>query len=196
MDAVFSKAIFLMDHINYAAIVTALVHVWDAAQHSDRFRSDTRTHDRLEALYQRCVQSLHPVLADMHAQGFSTVLWSSAKLGFSPDTVVPGMVQDLTHRFSQLIYVSEERQRPIAQQDVNMLWALATLGHPAAEVVESVCLHFASLMPIHSSALTHRKQPMRCGSWQPWVINQQQRCWTWPPYILHILLKAPLPSSG
>ena len=31
MDALLSKAGLTLDHINYAAIVTALAHVWEAA---------------------------------------------------------------------------------------------------------------------------------------------------------------------
>ncbi|KAL3149827.1 hypothetical protein ABBQ38_013648 [Trebouxia sp. C0009 RCD-2024] len=136
-----------MDHINYAAIVTALAHVWEAAQRGDRFRSHAGVHDRIEALYQRCVQSLQTLLADVHAQGISTVLWSSAKLGFDPDAVVPGMTLDLSLRLLKLIEVSEEKQRPNAQACANLVWALATMGHPAAtsEVVDPFCLRFASL---------------------------------------------------
>ncbi|KAL3149824.1 hypothetical protein ABBQ38_013645 [Trebouxia sp. C0009 RCD-2024] len=146
MDAVFSAVGFLMNHINYAAIVTALAHIWEAARRNDRFRSHGGVCDRIEALYQRCVQSLQPLLADMHAQGFSTVLWSSAKLGLDPDAVVPGMTHHLILRLLKLIDVSEEKQRPNAQEAANVLWALATMGHQAAaEMVNAVCLHFARL---------------------------------------------------
>ncbi|KAL3149852.1 hypothetical protein ABBQ38_013673 [Trebouxia sp. C0009 RCD-2024] len=148
MDAVFSAAGFLMDHINYAAIVTALAHIWEAAQRNDGFRSHAGVRDRIQALYQRCVQSLQPLLADMHAQGFSTVFWSSAKLGLDPDAVVPGMTHNLSLRLLKLIHVSEEKQRPNAQACANLLWALATMGHPAAtaEMVDPFCLRFASLL--------------------------------------------------
>ncbi|KAL3149833.1 hypothetical protein ABBQ38_013654 [Trebouxia sp. C0009 RCD-2024] len=147
MDALFSAVGFIMNCINYAAIVTALAHVWEAARRNDRFKSHAGVRDRIEALYQRCVQSLQTLLADMHAQGLSTVLWSSAKLGFDPDAVVPGMTHNLSLRLLKLIDVSEEKQRPNAQACANLVWALATMGHPAAtsEVVDPVCWRFASL---------------------------------------------------
>ena len=116
MDAFLSKAGLPLDHINCAAIVTALAHVWEAAQPNDSFRSHAGVHDKAKALYQRCVQKLQPLLADMGAQAMSTVLWSSAKLRFNPDAAVPGMVHDLTLRFGMLIDVVEkQQQRPNAQ---------------------------------------------------------------------------------
>ncbi|KAL3149818.1 hypothetical protein ABBQ38_013640 [Trebouxia sp. C0009 RCD-2024] len=147
MDALFSRAGFLMDHINYAAIVTALAHIWEAAQHNDRFRSHAGVLDGIQALYRRCVQSLRALLADMAPQQVSTVLWSSAKLGYNPDTAVPGMVHNMTLRLLTLIEVVEERQLPNAQECANVIWALATMGHPAAttELVNTVCLRFDRL---------------------------------------------------
>ena len=75
------------------------------------------------------------------------MLWSSATLGLNPDDTVPGLVHALTSRFLQLLDVPEEKQRPNAQAAANVLWALATMGHPAAtaQVVDTVCLHFECL---------------------------------------------------
>ena len=90
---------------------------------------------------------MHPLLADTAAQELSTVLWSSAKLGFSPDDAVPGMVRDVTDRFWQMLNVAEEKHRPNEQNIANALWALAKMGHPAAaEVLGSVTINFAHLV--------------------------------------------------
>ncbi|KAL3149829.1 hypothetical protein ABBQ38_013650 [Trebouxia sp. C0009 RCD-2024] len=147
MDVLLTAAGLRMNHINFAAVITALAHIWEVAQRNGRFRAHAGTSEKLEVLHQRYVQSLHPLLADMAAQEFSTVLWSSAKLGFNPDTAVPGMVYDMTLRFLKLTDVVEEKQLPNSQECANLLWALATMGHSAAtaEVVDSLCLRFASL---------------------------------------------------
>ena len=137
-----------MDHINYAAVVTASAHIWAEAQGKDRLGSNSDIRETLEALYQRCLQSLQPLLADMGAREISNVLWSSATLGCDPDAAVPGMARALIDRFLQLVHASEEKQRPNAQECANLLLAFAKLGHQAAtaDVVNSVCLHFAHLV--------------------------------------------------
>ncbi|KAL3149853.1 hypothetical protein ABBQ38_013674 [Trebouxia sp. C0009 RCD-2024] len=147
MDALLTAAGFRMNHINFAAVITALAHVWEAAQRNHRFRAHASTLDKVEALHQRYVQSSRPLLADMAARSISTVLWSSAKLGFNLDATVPGMVHDMTLRFVNLLLVVEEKQLPNAQECANLVWALATMGHPAAttKVVDPVCLRFTSL---------------------------------------------------
>ena len=146
MDGLLYAAASCMNYINYAAVVTALAHIWAEAQRYDRFRSHADTREKLKALYQRCLQSLQQLLPDSDEQGCRTLLWSSATLGFNPDDMVPGMVHALTVRSLQLID-AEGKQRPNAQAAANVLWAFATMGHSAAtsQVVETICVDFGRL---------------------------------------------------
>ncbi|KAL3149841.1 hypothetical protein ABBQ38_013662 [Trebouxia sp. C0009 RCD-2024] len=54
MDALLTAAGPRMNHINFAAVITALAHIWEAAQRNDRFSSHAGVRDRIEALDQRC----------------------------------------------------------------------------------------------------------------------------------------------
>ena len=103
---------------------------------------------RLNALFHRCLQRLQGLLADIGAQGIANVLWSSATLSINPDDDVPGLVHALTSKFMYFIGMDEEKRRPTAQATANVLWAFATMGHPAAtaQVVDAVCLHFGRLV--------------------------------------------------
>ena len=138
-----------INYIHFSAVITASTHIWAAAQHrhSDSFRGHVALLKKLEALYQRCVQGLRPLLADMSAREISNVVWASATLGFDPDAVVPGMRHDLTTRFLHLVNARQERQRPNAQDCANLLWAFATKDHAAAstDAVDAVSLHFGCL---------------------------------------------------
>ena len=145
MDDLLSAAGSRMNYINFSAVITGTAQTWAEAQRNDSFKGDAAVFERLERLYQRCLRSLQPLLADVGAQGCSTVLWSSATLGLSPDDIVPGMVHALTSRFLQFIDVAEEKQRPqhrqlpmccgllqqtVIQQQQHRWWALSacTLG--------------------------------------------------------------------
>ena len=145
MDDLLSAASSRMNHINFAAVITASAHIWEAAASDSNHSVKNSLHQRVEIMYKQCIQGLQFLLADVAPQQISTVLWSSATLGFNPDDIVPGMAHALIHRFLQLIYMSEERQRPNAQSCANLIWALATMRHPATttEMLGSACTHFA-----------------------------------------------------
>ena len=156
MDGLLSRPGLPKNYIHFSAIVTAAAHIWTGTQRHPSFSGQADVSKTLEGLYQQCLQSLQSLLADTDAQTISNVLWSSATLSFNPDDVVPGMVHALTSRFLHFIGVVQEKQRPSAQQAANVLWALATMGHPAAtaQVVGAICLHFACLTQ-HSDAQQH-----------------------------------------
>ena len=146
MDALICSAGSRMNHINFAAVIIASVHVWEAAKSDSNHTVWSDLHQRIEQVYWQCIHGLQPLLADTAPQQISTVLWSSATLGFNPDDCVPGMVHALMHRFLQLINTTDARQRPNAQSCANLIWAVATMRHPATEVLAAACSHFASLL--------------------------------------------------
>ena len=148
MDGLLSRAGLRTDYIHFAAIITAAAHIWKEAQCSPRFSGHADVGQRLKNLFQRCLQSLHTLLPEMATQQISNVLWSSATLGFDPDDSVPGLVHALTARFLYFIKMGGEKQQPNAQEAANVLWAFATMGHPAAtaQVVGAICSHFGRLI--------------------------------------------------
>ena len=88
----------------------------------------------------------------MGEQAISHIVWSSIKLGFNPNEHVPGMVDTLTNIYLQLMRATNKRQRPSEQGAAilkrSVLWALATMQHPAAtsELIEAVFSFLANLM--------------------------------------------------
>ena len=147
MEGLLSRSGLRTDYIHFAAMITAAAHIWKEAQRSPRFRGYADVSERLKALFQRCLHLLQGLLADMGAREISNVLWSSATLSMNPDDDVPGLVHALTSRFLYFIGMDEEKQRPTAQATANVLWAFATIGHPAAtrKVVAALCSHFGTL---------------------------------------------------
>ena len=164
MNSLLSRPGLRTEYIHFSAITIAAAHIWTGAQRSPRFRGHADVRERLKALYQRCLRSLQPLLADMGARQISIVLWSSATLSFNPDDVVPGMVHALTSRFLQFIGVKQEKQRPNAQHVANVLWAFATMGHPAAttQVVGALCSHFEG-RTLHQDA-QQRPKAQECSN--------------------------------
>ena len=153
MDGLLSRSGLAFNHIHFSAIITAATQIWAEAHRSPTFSGHADVKERLKTLFQRCLQSLQALHADMGAQAISNVLWSSAALSFNPDNIVPGTVHALKSRFRQVIDVADEKQHPNAQECANVLWALARLGRSTAaakEMVDSVCLHFA-LLTQHST---------------------------------------------
>ena len=149
MDALICTVSSQMNHIHFAAVITASAHVWEAAQSDSTHAIYGDLHRKVERVYWQCVQGLQPLLSDTAPRQISTVLWASATLGFNPDKCVPGMVHALMHRFLQLIHTTDARQRPNAQSCANLIWAVATMRHPAAsatEALNSACSHFAHLL--------------------------------------------------
>ena len=153
MDGLLSRSGLRTNYIHFSAVIAAAAHIWTEAQRNDRFRESADACEKLKALFQRCLHSLQALRADLGARQISNVLWSSAILGFNVDDAVPGMVHALTVRFLRSIDAAEEKQRPNAQAAANVLWAIATMGHPAAtaQVVGTICLHFGCLTQ-HSDA--------------------------------------------
>lgn len=148
MDTLLKSAGHRMNCIHFAAIITATAQLWSIAKRNAKHRFHNSLHFKLEALYKQCILSLQPLLADIAAQQISTVMWSSAKFGFSPDGFAPSMVHALTGRFLDLIGLPKKNQQPNAQSSANLLWALATMAHPAAtrKLLDPVCSHFARVI--------------------------------------------------
>jgi len=94
------------------------------------------------------------------AREISNILWSSAKLGLHPDAFVPGMTDALAAKLLQLTK-DEARRQPNAQEDANLLWALATLGHEPADkgLIDVVFKHFVMLIRHHDA----QKRPTSQG---------------------------------
>ncbi|KAL3149758.1 hypothetical protein ABBQ38_013584 [Trebouxia sp. C0009 RCD-2024] len=148
MDALLATAAPRMNHSNSTVVITASMHTWGAVH--DKLTEPTGLRERLKTLHERCVWHLQSQLEDMSAREISSVLSASASLGWSPDAVVPGMVQTLTVRLLQAHEAGQEIQRPTARDYADLLSALSTLGNPArpaatAEMVDSIALHFARL---------------------------------------------------
>ena len=148
MDGLLSRPGLHMNYIHFSAITTAAAHIWKEAQRSPRFGSHADLSKRLKTIFRRCLQSLQVLLAEVESRQISNVLWSSATLGFDPDDSVPGLVHALTLRLLYFINTGGEKQQPKAQEAANVLWAFATMGHPAAtaQVVDAICLHFGRLV--------------------------------------------------
>ena len=153
MQHLYRTASCQLNYIHMSAIITALGHVWPAAQRHPSWQNQPQARHSAEALYDQSLKQLQPMLQDMGARQISNILWSSAKLGFNPDDFVPGMVHTLADRFLQLMHDANMSQRPNAQNAANFVWALATMHHAAAtdQLLGSVCTYFASLLQ-HSDA--------------------------------------------
>ncbi|KAL3149757.1 hypothetical protein ABBQ38_013583 [Trebouxia sp. C0009 RCD-2024] len=148
MDALLTAAAPRMNHIYSTAVITASMHTWGAVR--GKLTEPTSLRERLKTLHERCVRHLQSQLAHMSAREISSVLLASAGLGWSPDAVVPGMVQALTVRLLQPHEVGQEIQRPTARDYADLLSALSALENPArpaatSEMVDSIALHFAHL---------------------------------------------------
>lgn len=115
MDALVLSAGHRMNHVHFAAISTATAQLWVSVRQNIKHASHSGIDQKLQFLYKQCVQGLQPLLADMAAQEISNVLWSSAKLGLTPDEFVPDMVHALTTSFLELIDLADKTQQPKAQ---------------------------------------------------------------------------------
>lgn len=143
---------------------SAIAQLWAESQNNSEAAYGSAVRENLQSFHWHCLQRLQPKLADMAAQQISTVLWSSAKIGLSPDDCEPGMVHALTTRFLVLIDLAPERQKPNAQECSNLAWALATMAHPAAtKELLDLCAHAllaALTAQMQSIALLHRASPI------------------------------------
>ena len=148
MEDLLSGSGLPMDYIHFSAIITAAAHIWTGAQQSPTFRGHADVHERLQALFKRCIHSLHAVTAHMKARAISNVLWSSATLSFNPDDAVPGMVHALTSKFVHLLEVAEEKHRPNAHDVANLVWALGVLKHTPLDdrLLKHCCTHMHTLL--------------------------------------------------
>ncbi|KAL3149791.1 hypothetical protein ABBQ38_013617 [Trebouxia sp. C0009 RCD-2024] len=149
LEGLYSTAAPQMDAINISTILSTLAHEWAAAQQNHNFQhNDIDVNARVKAVVQQSLKQLQPRLQSLGAWGISNIMWSSAKLGVDPDEYVPGMVRTLATMFLQLIQDMHQKRRPNAQGSSNLVWALATMNHPAATnaLLDCVCSHFGSLM--------------------------------------------------
>ncbi|KAL3149807.1 hypothetical protein ABBQ38_013632 [Trebouxia sp. C0009 RCD-2024] len=138
-----------MNYINLSAVIAALAHVWTAVQlHRKLQDDDSKMRSSIEAVCQQSLTQLQPMMQDMDVRGVINIVWSSAKLGQDPDEYVPGIMDTLTTMFLQLINAANMKRRPNAQDAANLVWALATMHHPAAtsELLDCVCSHFGGLV--------------------------------------------------
>ena len=121
---------------------------WQLSRTATSSMGQDRVRSSVQAVCQQSLKQLQPMMQGMGEQAISHIVWSSIKLGFNPNEHVPGMVDTLTNRYLQLMRVTNKRQRPSEQGAASVLWALATMQHPAAtsELVEAVFSFLANLM--------------------------------------------------
>ena len=161
MEHLCSVAGPFLNHINLSAIITATAQLWTSAQANSSFKPSAYTAGiEMKRFYCSVLVWLQPMVPDIEARQISNVLWSSAKLGLSPDAAVPGMTDALAAKLLQLAK-DEARHQPNAQSCANFLWALATLGHYPADqgLVDAVFDLFVMLFK-HRDA---QKQPSSQG---------------------------------
>jgi len=114
------------------SLLTADVNakIWLAAKDNRNFKPvQQAAHQYVEAFLRDMSQLLHPMLPVTAARSVSTIFWSSAKIGLSPDSLAPGVASDLAERFLYLIARPTAAERPNAQEVSNVLWAMATMKH-------------------------------------------------------------------
>ena len=148
MEHLCSVAGPLLNYINPSAIITATAQLWTAAQANSSFKPSANSAAfELERFHCSILLQLETMLPDVGAREASNSLWSSAKLGLTPDAFVPGMTDALAAKMLQLTK-DEARCQPSAQNCANVVWALATLGHEPADkgLIDDVCNHFARLI--------------------------------------------------
>ena len=156
MEHLCSVAGPLLNYINLSAIITATAQLWTAAQANSSFKPSANSAAfELERFHCSILLQLETMLPDVGAREASNSLWSSAKLGLTPDAFVPGMTDALAAKMLQLTK-DEARCQPSAQNCANFVWALDSLGHYPKDkgLVDAVCGHFARL-------IKHRDQSKR-----------------------------------
>ena len=176
-----------MDAINISTIITALTYVWTTAQHTRDFPAkQAQLRSSMEAVYRQSLMQLQPLIPQMGPQVISNILWSSAKVGFTPDDAVPGMVSLLTRAYLELVAAAdtlEDKKAPNAQDSANFLWALVTMDPSAAtqEVADAVVMHFAGLN--HSSDVRRRPNTQEVANIM-WASAQMQKTFLVPTKLL------------
>ncbi len=161
MEHLCSTAEPLLDYISLSAIITATAQLWTTAQAHSSFKPSANSAAfELKRFCCIIVLQLEPMMSAVGAREISNILWSSAKLGLHPDAFVPGMTDALAAKLLQLTK-DEARRQPNAQEDANLLWALATLGHEPADkgLIDVVFKHFVMLIRHHDA----QKRPTSQG---------------------------------
>jgi len=125
---------------------------WTSAQANSSFSANSTAFE-LKRFCCNLFFQLEPMMSAVGARQASNILRSSAKLGLHPDAFVPGMADALAAKLLQVTKEEATRQ-PNAQEDANLLWALATLGHEPADkdLVEAICKHVARLIKQHDES--------------------------------------------
>ncbi|DBA89015.1 TPA: hypothetical protein ACH3X2_000231 [Trebouxia sp. C0005] len=147
MEHLCSAAGPILNYINLSAIITATAQLWASAQANSSFKlSANMAGFELKPFYCSILLRLKPMLPDVGAQAVSNILWSSAKLGLSPDASVPGMTDALAARLQ--LTRNEGRHQLGAQDCAIVLWALASLGHQPADksFMDGICERFVISM--------------------------------------------------
>ena len=140
----------------------------------------------MEAVYRQSLMQLQPLIPQMGGQVISNILWSSARVGFSPNEVVPGMVCLLTRSYLQLVAAGdtlEDKQALSAQSSANFMWALFTMDPSAAtlDVMDTVLMHFACL---NCSSDVRRRPNAQEVANVMWASAQLQRTCSFAPQLL------------
>ena len=170
MEHLCSVAGPLLNHINLSAIITATAQLWTSAQAKSSFKPGGNS--AAFELFCSILLQLEPMLPDVGAREASNILWSSAKLGLSPDASVPGVTDALAAKVLQLTKAAARRQ-PSAQSCANSLWALASLGHEPADrgLVDAVCNHFVMLIRHHHARQRPTSQEVSNMMWALGELN-------------------------
>ena len=135
-----------MNIVNMAAIITAMSQLLSSAHDNPRFSSGHRyVRQQVSVLYQRCIKHMQPLLPNSTSREVSNILWASANLKLNPDDYVPGTVKALCGHFLDSIVMG---YLPTCQITGNVMWALATMAHPAAtpNLIEALCCYVVRLL--------------------------------------------------
>ena len=112
-----------LDHIHISTILygTATVIVSIDEECKDQ-QLPKHAQQELEAFLRFMLDRLQLVLPDIKARGASGILWSFAKIGINPDTLVPGTVDKVAQQYTCHIKTA------VGTSYASLLWACAELN--------------------------------------------------------------------
>ena len=104
MDGHFLVTDSCMDFTHVASALYGTALVWQAAQQNPQAPHRPQLHPELQDFLYRMLQRLQFVQSKLNSRAVSSILWSFAKLGQHPDTLMPGIVDGIAQRYIQDIH--------------------------------------------------------------------------------------------
>lgn len=101
MDGHFLVTDSCMDFTHIASALYGTALVWQAAQHKPQAPHRPQLHPELQDFLYRMLERLQFVQSKLNTRAVSSILWSFAKLGQHPDTLLPGIVDGIAQRYVQ-----------------------------------------------------------------------------------------------